>query len=59
MDYIDIQTRLKRLNRSQKYLSRIFKRPESHISEAIRGKRYIDLGNKILIHLNKLEAGDK
>ncbi len=55
MDYITIQTRLKRLNRNQKYLSRIFRKPESHISDAIREKRYPKLRAKILIHLDKLE----
>lgn len=55
MDYIDIQSRLKRLNKNQKYLSKIFKQPESHVSDAIRGKRYFDLQAKIIIHIEKLE----
>ena len=55
MDYTDIQIRLIRLNRSQKYLSKIFRKPESYISYALRGKRYLALREKILIHLDKLE----
>jgi hypothetical protein len=55
-DYIAIQSRLKRLRRNQRYLAKVFHRPESHVSLAIHGSQYQDLLAKILFHLNKLEA---
>ena len=63
VDAIEIQSRLKRLNRSQKYLSKVFKRPESHISTAIHldtdytkhFPRFIKLRAKIISHIEKLE----
>ena len=56
VDYIAIQSRLKRLNRSQRYLAKVFRRPESHVSLAIHGQQYQNLLAKILFHLQKLEA---
>jgi hypothetical protein len=56
MEHIEIQYRLKKINRSQKYLSRIFKVPESHISRAIRGNELPTLLKKIIKHIKKLEA---
>jgi len=64
IDAIEIQTRLKRLNRSQKYLSKIFRKPESHISTAINldtdwtkhFPRFTKLREKIIKHIEKLEV---
>lgn len=61
---IEIQIRLKRLHRSQKYLSKVFRKPESHVSTAIHlatdftmhQPRFLKLRAKILKHLDKLEA---
>jgi len=63
IDAIEIQTRLKRLNRTQKYLSKVFRRPESHISTAINldtdytkhFPRFLILRDKIIKHIEKLE----
>lgn len=55
VDYIEIQTRLKRVNRTQKYLSSVFNRAESNISIAIRGERYPTLREKIIKHIELLE----
>ena len=60
MDSIEIQYRLKKLNRTQKYLSKIFRTKESHISVAISGingePRYEKLRDKIIRHIKLLEA---
>jgi len=55
-DHINIQSRIKRLGRSQRYLAKVFRRPESHISLAIHGTAYPVLRGKILVHLGKLES---
>lgn len=54
MDSIEIKTMLMKANRSQKYLSKVFRKPESHISLAISGKQYPALREKIINHLNKI-----
>lgn len=56
MNFVEIKYRLAKLNRKQKYLSKIFKRPEADISKAIHGTAFPKLLNKIIIHLEKLEA---
>ncbi len=64
MDAIDIQTKLKRLNRSQKYLSKVFRKSESQISKSINLTEHWDIAEprfwilrkKIIKHIEKLEA---
>ena len=58
MDYIEIQSRLKRLNKTQLYLSRKFNRKPSQISMALKDG-YPTLKNKIIKHLDKLESNLK
>ena len=54
--YIDLQSRLKRLGRNQRYLAKVFRKPESHISLAIHGSQYKELLEKIVKHIEKLET---
>ena len=64
IDAIEIQTRLKRLHRNQVYLSKIFHRPQSHISMAIHldtdytkhTPQFLKLRDKIITHIEKLES---
>jgi hypothetical protein len=55
-DWIDIQSRLKKLGKTQRYLGRKFNRKSSQISAAIRTNSYPTLKQKIIIHLEKLES---
>lgn len=53
--HIDIQIRLKRLNKTQRQLARLFHRGESQVSQALRGV-HPTLLNKIIKYLDYLEG---
>ena len=55
-EHTDIQIRLKKVNKSQVFLSRKFNRSEPQISMALRGK-YPTLKNKIIKYVEYLERG--
>ena len=58
-DYIELQSRLKRLGRNQRYLAKVFRKPESHISLAIHGSQYKELLEKIVRHIERLESRNR
>lgn len=51
-----INLKLRKLQKSQRYLSKIFGRKPSQISQAINSDLYPTLRNKIISHIEKLES---